>query len=72
MGFALCVGFSGAVDIHSGHDFLTVALRHAEEFPAVALVKAGMIGQKIERRNAHRRQIIADKPQQTARQPSPP
>ena len=46
------------VNIHPCQIRFAVALYHAEEFPAVALIKAGMVGNQIGRRNALSPQIF--------------
>ena len=36
-----------SVDVHSRHIGFTVTLHHAEKFPTVALIEAGVVGNKI-------------------------
>ena len=55
------------VHIHPRRGLFSVALGHAEEFPAAALVEAGVIGQQIERVDAFFVHIPADEPQKCAR-----
>ena len=40
------------MEIHPGHVGFAVSLYHREKLPAVALVKAGVVGEKIHGRNA--------------------
>ena len=47
-----------SVDIHPGHVRFSVALNHAQKFPAVALIETGMVGDQIGRRNALGAQIL--------------
>jgi hypothetical protein len=55
VGAAVAVLF---VDIHSGHIRFTVALDHAQEFPAIPFIEPGVIGNQVRRRNAFRAQIV--------------
>ena len=52
------------VNIHPCHIRLTIALDHAQEFPAVPLIKVGMVSHKVGRRNALGTQIFHSHVQQ--------
>ena len=48
------------VHVHPRRGLFSVALRHAEKFPAVALIEAGVVGQQVERVDAFFVHIPAD------------
>ena len=54
------------MNIHPCHIRFAVTLHHAEELPAIALIKAGMVCDKIGRGNALSPQILHRHVQQLA------
>ena len=47
------------MDVHAGRLFIASA-DHTKELPSISFVEPGMIGQKIQRVDSHRRHVIAD------------
>ena len=58
--------------VHPAVVRLAVPLDHAQKFPAVALVKPGMVCEQIEGVNPQGRHVLAHGAEHLARQPSPP
>ena len=52
--------------IHPRHLLVPVALHHAEKLPAVPLIKRGMAGNQIKRRDSERLHVRADKREKRA------
>ena len=50
--------------IHPGHIRFTVALNHAEKFPAISFIEARMVSNQINRGNAFCAQVLNDYMQQ--------
>ena len=55
------------MDVHTGHIRFAVALHHAQELPAVALIEVCMVGHEVGRRNSLAAQIFHGHVQQLAR-----
>ena len=58
--------------VHPAGVRLAVPLDHAQKFPAVALVKPGMVCEQIEGVNPQGGHVLAHGAEHLARQPSPP
>ncbi len=59
---------SSMMDIHAGRFFIASA-DHTQELPSISFVEPGMVGQKIQRIDPHRRHVIADILEKKARDP---
>lgn len=53
--------------VHPGQRFIAITLHHADKFPAISLVEAYMVRQKIHRIDALCLQLPAGQPQQIPR-----
>ena len=58
------------MDIHARQIRFAVALHHAEEFPAVALIKACVVGDEVDGGDSVRAQILDRRIEERARDPA--